>query len=858
MKKKFEVTGMTCAACQANVDKVVRKLDGVTDVDVSLLANSMKVDFDEKKVSSQKICEAVKEIGYGAQVENQNKTIKKNSVQEEWNRRQKKLEDEQEVRKKRLIYSFVLLIFLMIIAMGPMVGIPIWQGKEWALISSLTQLLLTIAILIFQRQFYIKGFKALIHRVPNMDSLVAMGSSSAFIYGLYSMYRMAYGFGFGNEELIHVAMHSLYFESAAMIVTLVSFGKFLEARSKAKTSDALGKLVDLAPKSAWVVKDGEVVQVDSEDVQKDDLLWVRPGQKIPVDGIVESGTGFVDQAAITGESVPVEKLPGDTVMSATMNKNGSFYFRATKVGDDTTLAQIIRLVDEAGSTKAPIARIADKVAGVFVPVVLGIALLTAIVWLAVGKPFEFSLSNAISVMVISCPCALGLATPVAIMVGTGKAAEYGILVKSAESLELLHSIKTIVLDKTGTITSGKPVLQDMILLDGKFTKNEFLQLAADIEMGSEHPLAQAVVEAAQKKGMDVQMPTYYEALSGRGLKAIVSGKTYYAGNMALMKEKNILINDKIKKHVAYLANQGKTPLLFADGKYVLGILAVADAVRSTSKQAISEFKKKGMQVIMLTGDNATTAKAIAKDLEVDEVISDVLPSEKEAVVRRYQQDGNKVMMVGDGINDAPALMRADVGVAIGAGSDIAMDSADVVLMKDSLMDVNTAIDLSTDVIKNVKMNLFWALFYNALGIPIAAGVFYPIWGWLLSPMLGSACMSLSSVCVVTNALRLRFFKPKTKALDVKVEKIEDQVQIELDDQKYQEEEMMEKKMIVEGMMCPHCKAHVEKALNDLDGVESCNAVVETKEVTISLSKDIADSELMKAVKEAGYTPVEVK
>ena len=858
MKKKFEVTGMTCAACQANVDKVVRKLDGVKDVDVSLLANSMKVEFDDKKVSSQQICEAVKEIGYGAQVNSQNKTTQKSSVQEEWNRRQKKLEDEQKVRKKRLIYSFVLLILLMIIAMGPMMGLPLWQGKEWALVSSLTQLLLTIVILIFQRQFYIKGFKALVHRVPNMDSLVAMGSSSAFIYGLYSMYRMAYGFGFGDEALVHVAMHSLYFESAAMIVTLVSFGKFLEARSKAKTSDALGKLVDLAPKSAWVVKDGEVIQIDSEDVQKDDLLWVRPGQRIPVDGVVESGTGFVDQAAITGESVPVEKLPGDTVMSATMNKNGSFYFRATKVGDDTTLAQIIRLVDEAGSTKAPIARIADKVAGVFVPIVLGIALLTAIVWLAVGKPFEFSLSNAISVMVISCPCALGLATPVAIMVGTGKAAEYGILVKSAESLEQLHSIKTIILDKTGTITSGNPTLQDMVLLDGRLTKDEFLKLAADIEMGSEHPLAQAIVEAAKSKGMNIQMPTYYEAISGRGLKAIVSGKTYYAGNMALMKEMNISINEKVEEHVDYLASQGKTPLLFADGKYVLGILAVADKIRATSKQAISEFKKKGMQVIMLTGDNAITAKAIGKDLELDEVISDVLPAEKEAVVRRYQKDDNKVMMVGDGINDAPALMRSDVGVAIGAGSDIAMDSADVVLMKDSLMDVNTAIDLSTDVIKNVKMNLFWALFYNALGIPIAAGVFYPIWGWLLSPMLGSACMSLSSVCVVTNALRLRFFKPKVEALTEKNEKIEDQVQFKLDDQRYQEEKTMEKKMIVEGMMCPHCKAHVEKALNELDGVESSNAVVETKEVTISLSKDVADSELMKAVKEAGYTPVEMK
>ena len=858
MKQKFEVTGMTCAACQANVEKAVKKLEGVSDVEVSLLANSMKVDFDESLLSQDSICAAVQEIGYGANVLNAKENTKGNSIQKEWDSRQKKLEDEQEVRKQRLIYSFLLLIVLMIIAMGPMMGLPIWQGMEYALISSITQLLLTIVIMFLQRQFYIKGFKALLHKAPNMDSLVAIGSSSAFVYGLYSIYRMAYGFGFQDYELVHVAMHSLYFESAAMIVTLVSFGKYLEARSKAKTSDALGKLVDLAPKSAWIIKDGQTIQVNSEDVQQGDIVLMRPGQRIPVDGIVQSGTGYVDQAAITGESIPIEKQVGDTVMSATMNVNGTFQFKATKVGDDTTLAQIIRLVDEAGSTKAPIARIADQVAGVFVPIVIGIAILTAVVWLALGKPFEFSLSNAISVLVISCPCALGLATPVAIMVGTGKAAEYGVLIKSAQSLEQLHEIQTIILDKTGTITSGVPVVQDIIVLDSSFTADSFLHLAAEIEMGSEHPLAKSIIDAAKQKGMQVSMPSYYEAVSGRGLRAVVKDTSYVAGNLAWMQECGIELNERMHEHIVRLSKQGKTPLLFADGNHLIGMIAVADAIRSTSAQAISEFKKKGIRVVMLTGDNQTTANAIAQNIDVDEVIADVLPAQKEAVVRRYQENGNKVAMVGDGINDAPALMRADIGIAIGAGSDIAMDSADIVLMKDSLMDVNTAIDLSASVIRNVKMNLFWAFFYNACGIPVAAGVFYPIWGLLLSPMIGSAAMSLSSVCVVTNALRLRWFKPRVQAVeDVKQNAVQN-IEVIIDGQEYvekEEKQNMKKTMVVEGMMCPHCKAHVEKALNEMAEVDFAVANFETGLVDIQLKSDVADQALMDVVQAAGYTPI---
>ena len=854
MKQKFEVTGMTCAACQANVEKAVKKLDGISDVEVSLLANSMKVEFDEAKISEETICAAVKEIGYGASAPSTSKQKKGNSIQKEWDARQQKLEDEQQVRKQRLVYSFVLLVVLMIIAMGPMMGLPLWQGQEYALISSITQLLLTIMIMFLQRQFYIKGFKALVHKAPNMDSLVAIGSTSAFVYGLYSIYRMAYGFGFGNMEMVHHAMHSLYFESAAMIVTLVSFGKYLEARSKAKTSDALGKLVDLAPKSAWIIKDGQTIQVNSEDVMQGDIVLMRPGQRIPVDGIVESGTGYVDQAAITGESIPVEKQAGDTVMSATMNVNGTFQFKATKVGDDTTLAQIIRLVDEAGSTKAPIARIADQVAGVFVPVVITIAVLTAVVWLALGKPFEFSLSSAISVLVISCPCALGLATPVAIMVGTGKAAEYGILIKSAQSLEQLHDIQTIILDKTGTITSGIPVVQDIVVFDETYTADSFLHLAAQIEMGSEHPLAKSIMEAAKQKGMELTMPSFYEAVSGRGLKAVVNETSYVAGNMAWMQESGIAMNETMKNYTDQLSKQGKTPLLFADRQHLIGMIGVADAIRPTSAQAISEFKKKGIRVIMLTGDNKTTAQAIAKNIDVDEVIADVLPAQKEEVVRRYQEQGNKVAMVGDGINDAPALMRADIGIAIGAGSDIAMDSADIVLMKDSLMDVNTAIDLSDSVIRNVKMNLFWAFFYNALGIPVAALGF-------LSPMIGSAAMSLSSVCVVTNALRLRWFKPAVQAVEDKKQSLTGNIEVMIVPQtmkQKKEKKEMKKTMIVEGMMCPHCKAHVEKALNEMDGVDFASADFKTGEVQIHLTKEVADDALMSVVKEAGYTPVEFK
>lgn len=860
MEKQFEVTGMTCASCQANVERAVQKIPGVEKVEVSLLSNSMKVDFDEVMTDSSQICAAVDAIGYGAIPKDQVSASSKNSVKEEWDRRQKRMEEEQSGMKHRLLYSLLLLIPLMVISMGPMMGLPFWQGMEWSMVSAITQLILTLIILVFQRNFFIHGLKSLIKRAPNMDSLVAIGAGAAFLYGLYAIYKMAYGFGVADMALVHSAMHSLYFESAATIVTLVSLGKYLEARSKAKTSDALGKLVDLAPKSATVIRDGEEVQINSEDVMAGDIVLIRPGQRIPVDGIVMSGHGFVDQAAITGESIPVEKQEGDSVISATLNENGTFRFRATKVGDDTTLAQIIRLVDEAGNTKAPIARLADKVSGIFVPIVIGIGFVTFIVWLLAGQTFEFALSNAISVLVISCPCALGLATPVAIMVGTGKAAENGILIKSAESLETMHTVDTIVLDKTGTITSGHPSIHDIVLMDPALDENAFLTLAASIEIGSEHPLAKAIVDEARIRDLRIEEPSDYSALSGKGLKAKLNGKIYVAGNKKLMEEENVFLPEAIKAQYEQLAQKGETPLIFAQGSTILGIIGVADTIRQTSKEAIAQFKQKGIYVVMLTGDNKKTAQAIAQEVAVDEVIADVLPAQKESVVRRFQDQGKKVAMVGDGINDAPALVRADVGIAIGAGTDIAIDSADIVLMKDNLMDVNTAYDLSNKVVKNIKMNLFWAFFYNILGIPVAAGVFYPIWGVLLSPMIGSAAMSLSSVCVVLNALRLRFFKPVQVRAQEKKEATQAKIVVTtnyINQSSNQEVKTMKKVMTIEGMSCNHCKMNVEKALEKIAGVEKAEVDLAKKEAIITMDAPIKEDTLMEAVKEAGYEPVSI-
>lgn len=876
-KEKYNVTGMTCAACQANVTRCVQKLDGVEEVNVNLLSGQMTVDYDETKLDSAAIAQAVEGIGYGASSADAPSDTKSGGFRSEWEVRQSRAREEQHSMKVRLVASIVLLIPLMYVAMGSMMGLPvpgILTGMENAMISALTQLILTVPILVLNRKFYKVGLKALVKRAPNMDSLVAIGSGASLVYGLFAMYRMAWGFGHQNMAVVHEYAHALYFESSAMILTLVTVGKYLEARSRSKTSDALGKLVDLAPKTAVIIKNGQEVTVPAEQVAAGDIVVIRPGESIPVDGVVTEGAGYVDQAAITGESIPVEKMPGDTVISATINKNGTFRFRASKVGEDTTLSQIIRLVDEAGNSKAPIARLADKVSGIFVPVVIGIAILTAIVWIVAGQDFEFALSNAIAVLVISCPCALGLATPVAIMVGTGKAAEYGILIKSAESLENLHSIDTVILDKTGTITSGHPEVTDIEVLDPSMSPEEFLSRAAALEAGSEHPLAQAVVEKAKGDGVSSVQAEDFQARTGRGVSARISGKNWLAGNLAFMEEEKAMGPEQetalVREKMGQYASQGKTPLLFVRDGQAAGIIAVADTVRETSRAAIRKFKEMGLTVVMLTGDNKVTAEAIRKELDIAEAVSDVLPTEKEACVRSWQEKGHKVAMVGDGINDAPALTRADIGIAIGAGTDIAIDSADVVLMKDSLQDVVTAIELSRAVVRNVHMNLFWAFFYNILGIPVAAGALFPAFGLRLSPMIGSAAMSLSSVCVVTNALRLRFFKPALGGQADGPEKAEKDAEktdsmtenIPGDsgvDRKEEQEEKgmvtMKKTLVVEGMMCEHCKMHVEKALAGVAGVDSAQVDLEKKTATVSMAEDVADQVLMDAVKEAGYEPV---
>ena len=874
--EKYNVTGMTCAACQANVTRCVSKLEGVEEVNVSLLANQMTVSYDESKVGEEDIIQAVEKIGYGASsLEQQPATTQsKGGFRSEWQARQDQAMNSQKQMKRRLISSIVLLVPLMYIAMGSMMGLPVpwfFVGMENSLVNALAQLLLTIPVLFINRHFFQTGFKALWHRAPNMDSLVAIGSGASLVYGLFAMFRLAYGFGHGDMELVHEYAHALYFESAAMILTLVTVGKYLEARSKSKTGDALGKLVDLAPKTAVVLRGGVEQTIPAEQVVAGDIVVIRPGEGIPVDGVVTEGHGYVGQAAITGESIPVEKNPGDQVISATINKNGTFQFQASKVGEDTTLSQIIRLVDEASNSKAPIARLADKVSGVFVPVVIAIAIVTAIVWLIAGMGFEFALSNAISVLVISCPCALGLATPVAIMVGTGKAAEMGILIKSAESLENLHNVDTIVLDKTGTITSGHPAVTDVLPLDRSLTEEQFLAEAAAAEFGSEHPLAQAVVERAQQLGLSLPKAEAFEAVAGRGTRAKVNGREYLAGNLAFLEENHqpatLEERSAAKSVVNKLAQEGKTPLLFLRNGKLLGVIAVADTIRETSRAAIQRFNEMGLHVVMLTGDNKVTAEAIRKELGIEQAISDVLPTQKEAHIRSLQEEGHKVAMVGDGINDAPALTRADIGIAIGAGTDIAIESADVVLMKDSLDDVAAAIDLSRAVVRNIHMNLFWAFFYNVLGIPLAAGVLYPAFQLRLSPMIGSAAMSLSSVCVVTNALRLRFFKRKGTPLAEKSAPALEASHTDTDNQTAPVEEIpqepenekgsseMKKVLIVDGMMCAHCQAHVQKALAGVEGVTEAVVDLESKKATVTLAQDVADQALLDAVTEAGYTPV---
>ncbi len=849
MNRKFNVTGMTCSACSAHVEKSVSKVPGVRSVSVSLLTNSMSVDYDETITGDSAIIAAVQAGGYGASVKNEDSSVKSETT------KQNPMADETKSMKRRLIASFCFLIPLMYLSMGHMMGLPIpwfFHGAENALAFAFTQLLLTLPVVYVNRKFFIVGFKALFHGAPNMDSLIAIGSSASLFYGIFIIYQIGFALGHGNLSEVPGFTMDLYFESAAMILTLITVGKYLETHSKGKTSEAITRLMDLAPKTAWVVRNDTEVEIPVEEVLAGDTVLVKPGGRIPVDGVVLEGSSSVDESALTGESIPVEKHPGDSVISASMNKTGAFRMKATKVGADTTLSQIIRLVEEASTSKAPIAKLADRVSGVFVPIVMAIAGAATIIWLLLGEPFSFALSIGIAVLVISCPCALGLATPVAIMVGTGKGAEQGILIKSAEALETAHTVDTVVLDKTGTITEGHPQVTDITSI---IPQNELLALAAAMEKQSEHPLAEAIVEAAAQRRLPLPVVTGFQALAGMGIQAVVDSKTYYAGNRRLMEERQIPLEGFLQQADA-LAKQGKTPLYFADETTLLGIIAAADLPKPTSQEAIEELTAMGLDVVMLTGDNKGTANAIRQQLGIPTVIAEVLPQDKEGEIRRLQAAGRKVAMVGDGINDAPALARADVGIAIGAGTDVALESAGIVLMKNDLRDVSTAIRLSKAVIRNIKQNLFWAFFYNAIGIPLAAGVFFPLLGWKLNPMFGAAAMSLSSVFVVSNALRLRFFRAKhnpIKNMEQAGSAANSPTEL-IPEEKGKFE--MTKVMKIDGMMCGHCAARVENALNALEGV-SAKVDLDNKCANITLSAPVEDNQLKKTVENAGYSVVSV-
>lgn len=762
MQKKFEVLGMTCAACQAAVERSVKKLAGVGAVNVNLLAKQMVVEFDETVTDSQAIIKAVSDAGYEAR-EPQPEPAFANAAEA---RRNQALAAETWELKVRVLVSFFFLVPLMYLAMGDMLGLqlPGWlDGAENAVSHAFAQFLLTLPIVYVNRRYFQAGFRALWHRAPNMDSLIAIGSSAAVVYGIITVFRIGAALGRGELGLAGHYRHDIYFETGAMILTLITLGRFLEARSKNKTSEAISRLLDLAPKTAFVIREGQEQEIPVEHIVVGDIIVVRPGQSVPVDGIIIEGSSAVDQSALTGESIPVEKRVGDRVVSGTINKVGFFKFRAEKVGEDTTLAQIIRLVEEASASKAPIAKLADEISGIFVPIVILIAAAAAVVWLAFGAGAAFALSIGISVLVISCPCALGLATPVAIMVGTGQGAANGILIKSAEALETAHKVDTVVLDKTGTITEGRPKVTDVVVT-GALTEVDFLTIAASMESSSEHPLAEAIQAKAAEMGIEPKPTQAFAAVPGRGIVAEIDGQRYIGGNLALMEEHQIDTSawqDLSRR----LAEEGKTPLYFANDKRLLGIIAAADVIKPTSKQAVDQLKAKGITVVMLTGDNKRTAAAIQRQLGLDQVTAEVLPQDKEKVIRELQQSGRRVAMVGDGINDAPALARADVGIAIGAGTDVAIESADIVLVRSDLQDAVTALELSRATVRNIKQNLFWAFFYNILGIPLAAGVFYPFFGWTLSPMIGAAAMSLSSVFVVSNALRLRRFQPSRVKTD---------------------------------------------------------------------------------------------
>ena len=833
MQLKFRVTGMTCAACSARVEKVTSAVPGVEKAEVNLLAGSMVVETQNPEVSGA-IISAVEKAGYKAMLPGEKKETKpeKSNASEELGN-----------MKVRIIGSGICLVILMYFTMGHMIGLPEphwYHGKENAVVAALVQFFLTLPPVYLNRAYYSRGLKALWHRSPNMDSLIAVGSLASLAYGTAALFRMAWGMGHGDWALVMRYRENLYFESAAMILTLITLGKFLETRAKGKTGDAIRALMDLSPKTATVRRNGSLVEIGVEEVRVGDVVVVRSGESISVDGTVLEGRASVDQSALTGESVPVEKLPGDSVAAATINREGYLEFRADKVGEDTTLAQVIRMVEEAGGSKAPIARLADKIAGVFVPVVMGISAVTFVVWMLLGQSLEFSLTCAISVLVISCPCALGLATPVAIMVGTGRGAQMGVLFKNAQALENLHHTDTVVLDKTGTLTTGKPEVTD--ILTGEADLGELMRTAASLECRSEHPFAKAILK---KMGSNAYpQPENFETLPGRGVAADVKGIRCYGGNRRLMEELGISVPE-----LRELAMEGKTPLYFANEKGTyLGAIAAADVLKPDSVAAVRAMREIKLDVVMLTGDNEVTAKAIAVQAGIDHVICDVLPTDKAAAVEKLRREGHRVLMVGDGINDAPALATADVGMAIGAGTDIAMESADVVLMNSSLASVSGAVELSKATIRNIRENLFWAFFYNSLGIPIAAGALFVPFGLQLSPMLGAAAMSMSSVFVVSNALRLRFFKPKTAPVYGKTTEVTSEELI------LKEETIMETVIKVNGMMCSHCKARVEKVCKAVPG--TVDAVVDLQAKTVTVTGNADPAALKQAITDADYEVVE--
>ena len=863
-KEQFTITGMTCSACSARVEKAVAKVDGTKDVSVNLLTNSMQLEYDEAKTSVPAIIKAVVDAGYGASVKGKQAAAKAAPQEDPV----KKSIDEM---KHRLVWSIAFLLPTMYISMHglfeKLFGLPVPQivgavfdGPENAIIFAFSQFLLVLPIMYLNRRYYIAGLRNLFRGAPNMDSLVGMGSMAAALFGAFAIFRMGWGFGHGDMALVQEYSTNLYFESAGMIVTLITVGKYLEARAKGQTSKALEKLMDLAPKQACVVRGGVEQTIPAEELVAGDEIVVRPGERIPADGVVLSGTTSVDESAITGEPIPIEKQAGDKVTSATINKQGSIHFSAERVGEDTTISQIIRLVDEASASKTPIARMADKIAGVFVPAVIAIAVLAGAAWLAMGASVEFAFSIAICILVISCPCALGLATPVAIMVGTGKGAENGILIKSGEALEVAQSVDTVVMDKTGTITEGRPEVTVIVTADG-IAEQQLLSIAAGLEQGSEHPLAEAVMTAAKAKGIAPQAMTDFRALFGRGVEAKADGHAYAAGNAKLMEEKGIDLSPYEDK-LAVFADDGCTPLIFAEDDRVIGILAAADVEKATSREAIARFRAMGIDVVMLTGDNARTAEAIRRRMDIPKVIAGVLPENKAEHIKKLQAEGHRVAMIGDGINDAPALAQADLGIAIGAGTDVAIESADAVLMKSDLLDAVSAIRLSKAVLKNIKENLFWALIYNVICIPLAAGILYPAFGIKLSPVIGAAAMSMSSVCVVMNALRLRFFKPDHGA-EISAEQTATAVSSDRKDheaadsaaaQPVQEKEAirMEKTLKIEGMMCAHCQKHVHDALAKMDGVTDVTVDLEGGKADVKATHDISEDDFRKVIEDAGY------